>query len=601
MQMGMSLRLNQQLTQRLVIAMPQIQWSLVQAYRSGQVGPPPFVPPTFDEEIFEPRLKLERQTIADFETFDHVRRMQLVDEANAMFRFAYTRGRDRNDEEKGYFKIPLRRDRNIMEDPERVNKIKVRISRAEYEQATALLRAVGEMERIARAIPYFGLYKFVTAHLEKDHNVGLDAVVLVSIDRGGRIPCLVLQHALGLTSMDSLKVDQGGGQLDEDKLRTFERKGVLRDKHVLFVDSTVDSGRQIRVLERYFENDSWKSKLGHRSWSIVGSNEYAQNLSHHRNINWGVDPDSTFEDDPDLMGVDYASGSHAKVVERPSEASKAIRECLFAVPAGVVYNAGDINEQIASQRQEWQKRQKTRRTKHKADVVTAKAEHQKEVETYQKERAEQKLYNEVEREWSRITATKQWQNAVAQAQTVSFESLPETIPNGTPHNLHNILVIGNGRQVDAPQKVVELIVDTLGPYHSFFAGTPSGNPGAILKTVLQRVTKPGVRLYQPGYQQGRADDSFGGVPVVFAGQEKEEMREQMVKDSHIALALGGAEGTLREVLLALKFGKTTVLVKGWGPIPSYLLASKKYTKLPHFKACNDIVEAMQTILDATKV
>ena len=603
MNMGMSLNLSQHLTQRLVIAMPQIQWSLIQAYRSGQAGPPPFVPPTFEEEIFEPRLKLERQMITDFDALDHVQRMQTVDEANAMFRFAYTRGRDRNDEEKGYFKIPLLRNRNIMEDPEGINKIKVRISRAEYEQATALLQAVGEMERIARAIPYFGLYQFVTAHLDKDHNVGLDAVVLISIDRGGRIPCLVLQHALGLPSMESLKVDQGGGQLDEDKLRTFERNGVLRDKHVLFVDSTVDSGRQIRVLERYFENDSWKSKLGHRNWSIVGSNEYAENLSHHRNINWGVDPDSTFEDDPDLMGVDYASGSHVKIVECPSEASEAIRKCLLAVPAGVVYNAGDIEKQIASQRQEWQKHQKTRRVKHKMNVATAKAEHKKEVETYQKEREEQKLYDEVEREWSRITATKQWRDAVAQAQTISFEPLPETIPNGTPHNLHNILVIGNGRQVDVPQKVAELIADTLGPYHSFFAGTPNGNPGAILQTVLKRIAKPEVRLYQPGYQgaEGRVGGSFGGMPVVFVGQEKEEMREQMVRDSHITLVLGGAEGTLREVLLALKFGKPTVLVKDWGPIPSYLLASKKYAKLPHFKACNDIAEAMQTILDATKV
>ena len=97
-----------------------------------------------------------------------------------------------------------------------------------------------------------GLYKTVITYLEKNYNVGLGAVVLVSIDRGGRIPCLVLQHALGLPSMESLKVDQGSGRLDEDKLREFEHKGVLRGKHVLFVDSTVDSGRQIRVLERYF-------------------------------------------------------------------------------------------------------------------------------------------------------------------------------------------------------------------------------------------------------------------------------------------------------------------------------------------------------------
>lgn len=600
MHMGMGLYLSQRLTQQLEVTMPQIQWSLVQAYQSGQAGPPAYVSPTFEEETFEPRLKLEEQAIEGFAAFDHVSRMQMVDDANAIFRFAYTRGRDQNDEEKNYFKIPLLRDCNITGNSEEINRIRVRISRVQYEQATALLRAVGEMERIARAIPYFGLYKATTDHLKKDHNVELDTVVLVSVDRGGRIPCLVLQHALGFTSMESLKVDQSGGQLDEDKLCEFERKSILRGKHVLFVDSTVDSGRQIRVIERYFENESWKLRLGHRSWSVVGSNEYAQNLLHHHNINWGVDPDNTFEDEPDLMGVDYAPGTFSKVVECPSEASRAIRRCLLSVPAGVVYSARDIDEQIESQRQEWQKRQKERRVKHKAEVATAKAEHKDEVETYRKERAKQRLIQEVEREWLRITATKQWQNAVVQAPTVSFELLPESIPNGILHNLHNILIIGNGRQVDVPQKAVELIADTLGPHHSFFAGTQSGNPGAILTAVLQRVAKSEVRLYQPGYQQGRTSGSFGGVPVFFAGREKEEMREQMVKDSHIALALGGAEGTLREVLLALKFQKPTVLIKGWGAIPTCLLRIKKYTKLPHFKMCDGVADAVQIILDMTK-
>lgn len=112
MQIGMGLYVRQRLTQQVMIAMPQIQWSLVQAYKSGQSEPPPFVPPTFEEEVFEPRLKLTRRTIPGFEALDHVRRMQAVDDANAIFRFAYTRGSDRDNKEKGYYKIPLLRDRN---------------------------------------------------------------------------------------------------------------------------------------------------------------------------------------------------------------------------------------------------------------------------------------------------------------------------------------------------------------------------------------------------------------------------------------------------------------------------------------------------------
>ena len=599
--MRLSLGLSQQLEQRLELSLPPIQWSLLQAYRSGRAGPPPFVPPTFEEEAFEPQLKLERQMIPGFDSLSHGDRMRLVDEANAVFRFAYTRGIDEDGREKGYFKIPLLRNRAITEDPDGIDEIKRRITRAQYERATAVLRAVGEMERIARAIPYHGLYKAVSAHLKKDHGVGIEDIVLISIDRGGRIPCLILQHALGLTSIESLKVDQGGGRLDEDKLREFERSGILSGKHALFVDSTVDSGRQIRVLEQYFESAGWKTLLRHRSWSIVGSNEYAGNFKpYHRHLEWGVDPDGTFEDEPELMGIDYAPGDQTKVIERPTEASEAIRACLFSVPAGIIYDAADIDEQIANQREEWLRRRNKRRTKHEQQVEAARTEHQQEVETFEKEQADLKLGDEAEREWTRITSTKKWRDAAAQPSVISFEELPSIIPNGASHQLHNVLVIGSGRNADIPQQVADLIADTLGPHHSLFAGTQNGNPGIVLTTVLQRIPKPEVRLYQPSYQQGRTNESFGGTPVVFVGEEKDEMRLRMVKDSQIALVLGGASGTLREVLLSLKFGKPVVLIKGWGAIPAYLLGSKKFSASPHLKPCDNLAGALQTVMDMTR-
>ncbi|MDZ4221541.1 MAG: hypothetical protein U1C18_01555, partial [Patescibacteria group bacterium] len=335
----MSLSRRQSLTQRLVISMPDTQWSLLQAYQNGFVGgPPPYVEPTFEEEDFTPRLKLKQSRIEGFESLDHVERMRLVDEANEIFRFAYTRGiGEDDDKKKGYFKIPFMRDRNIMDAYDGIDKIKKRISRAEYERAIAMLESVGEMERITRAIPYYGLYRAAVKHLRRSHKVGIEQTVLVSIDRGGRLPCLILMRALGLTEMHSLKVDQGGGQLDEDKLEEFAKNGTLKQKHVLFVDSTVDSGRQIRVLVKYFDSDTWRSRLGHSSWSIVGSNEYNQNLYHHCNVNWGVDPDITFEDKPELMGIDYAPGTYTKVVDRPTEASETIRKALLAIPDGYIY------------------------------------------------------------------------------------------------------------------------------------------------------------------------------------------------------------------------------------------------------------------------
>lgn len=604
--MGMSQGLSQSIrqTQRMTIeiSMPSIQWSLLQAYTKYGAAPPPYVEPTFEEEEFTPRLKLERQRIADFESLDHLERMKRVDEANELFRFAYTRGRDYNSgEEKYYFKIPLLRDRNIMNDPSGIDRIKIKISRAEYERACAILEAVGELERIARAVPYHDLYQAVVKHLRRGFKTSIDNIVLVSVDRGGRIPCIILQRALNFESMYSLKVDQGGRGLDMDRLREFAKNGTLTGKHILFVDSTVDSGRQIRALEPYFDSNEWKQKLGHHSWSIIGSNEYAQNLDHHQNINWGVDPDRTFEDDPKLMGIDYAPGDHTKVVECPSETSQAIRKCLLAVPDGFVYSATDINDQLDAQRKKWQQRQKERKAEHRKQVKEGKTAHQQEVTEYRQKKAVIDEAEKVERELERITASKQWQQLKATHQILPVEVLPEAVKNGQAHDLHNVLIVGSGRQ-DLPEATARFVADNLGAHCSLLAGTDDGNPGAVLKAVLnsEKVPQPEVRLYQPEYVRSTSVGTFGNTPVVFVGPEKKDMRRQMISDAHVVLALGGAEGTLREVLTALRMGKPTVIVEGYGPVAAYVLGSKRLRKRANLKACYGVAQAVQTILDASK-
>ncbi len=599
MSMGFSMRQTQSM--RMEITMQSIQWSLLQAYAKYGAAPPPYVEPTFDEEEFTPRLKLELQRIADFDSLGHVERMKRVDDANKLFRFAYTRGRDYNSGvEKYYYKIPLLRDRNIMDDPDGIDRIKIRISRAEYERACAILEAVGELERIARAIPYHELYQVVVDHLWQ-RQVHLEQVVLVSVDRGGRIPCTILQRALNMKAMYSLKVDQGGRGLDEDRLREFIDDGTFIGKYVLFIDSTVDSGRQIRVLEEYFDSPDWKSKLSHCGWSIIGSNEDARNLGRHQNVNWGVDPDTTFEDDPNLMGIDYAPGSHTTVVECPSETSEAIRKCLLAVPDGYVYLAADINEQIEAQRKKWQERQKERRKENREQVKTEKANHQQKTKQYRQNKAVFDEAAKLEHQLERITSSKHWQQLKVMHQTLPNELLPEAIQNGQAHDLHNVLIVGSGRQ-DLPEATTRFVADNLGAHCSLFAGTDNGNPGAVLKAVLssEKVSHPEVRLYQPEYARATGEGTFGNVPIVFVGPEKRDMRRQMISDSHVVLVLGGAEGTLREVLMAIHMGKPTILVQGYGPVAAYVLNSKRLRKRKNLKSCYGIAQAVQTILDASK-
>ncbi len=601
MSMGMSMSMRQtQSMQCIQVSMPSVQWSLLQAYQTYGAAPPSYIEPTFEEGEFRPGLKLELQRIADFESLGHVERMKRVDAANKLFRFAYTRGKDYDSgQDKYYYKIPLLRDLNVMNDPNGIDRIKIKISRAEYERACAILRAVGELERIARAIPYHELYQSVVKHLRCDFKTCIDNIVLVSVDRGGRIPCIILQRALNLESMYSLKVDQGGRGLDEDRLCKFATNGTLAGKHVLFVDSTVDSGRQVRALTPYFESGDWKRKLAHESWSVIGSNEYGQNLDHHQNINWGVDPDQTFEDDPKLMGIDYAPGDHTKVVECPSETSQAIRKCLLAVPDGYVYSAADLGEQLDAQLKKWRQRQKERRAEHRKQVKEKKAAHQQEVTEYCRKKDAVDEAEQVERELERITSSERWKQLKATHQTLPVEVLPEAIQNGhQAHDLHNVLIVGSGRQ-DLPEATARFVADNLGAHCSLFAGTDDGNPGAVLKAVLnsEKVLQPKVRLYQPEYVRHQSTGTFGNAPVVFVGLEKKDMRRQMISDSHVVLALGGAEGTLREVLMSLHMGKPTVIVEGYGPVAAYVLSNKRLRKQENLKACYGVAQAVQTILE----
>ncbi len=582
--------------------MPDIEWSLLTAYEKYGAAPPPYVEPTFEEEEFKPRLKLTRQQIPGFESLNHYERMRRIDEANEMFRFAYTRGEDCDTgRPKNYYKIPLLRDRKIMNDPDSIDHIKIKISRAEYERAQAMLESVGELERIVRAIPYYKLFGCTMKHLGS-FSAPLENIVLVAVDRGGRIPCIILQRALNLESMHSLKVDQGGRGLDEDRLREFAVNGTLTGKHVLFVDSTVDSGRQIRVLEKYFDCAEWTEKLGHKSWSIIGSNEDAQSLNHHQNVNWGVDPDETFEDDPQLMGIDYAPGSHTKVVDCPSETSLAIRKCLLAVPDGYIYVSSDINEQLNAQRKKWQECQKKRRTEHRKQVTLGKANHRQEVADFRKKKTAITEEERLERQIKRITSSKRWKQLKVAHQSLPVETLPAAVQNGHAHTMHNVLIVGSGSQ-DLPAATAQFIADNLGAHCSLFAGTPDGNPGAVLKAVLcsGTVPQPEVRLYQPEHARSKTEGTFGNVPVMFVGPEKEDMRRQMISDSHAILVVGGADGTLREVLLALRMKKPTVIIEGYGALAAYVLGSKRLRKQTSLTACYGVAQAIETILEASKV
>lgn len=533
MSFGMSMNLSQRLTQQLVVSMPPINWSLVDAFRDEGDTPLRF-----------------RKVQLDVSTMSLEERLKVVDDVNEVFRFAYTRAESEDGERKGrHYKIPLMRDYNVD-----IEKIKVPISKEEYERATSILNGAGRFQRIARAVPYSQLNQEVRQFVES-YECSLDDVVVIGVDRGGRLPSFVMREALRKDKGYTLKVDQAGGsngELDREKLNELIEKGVLKDRFVLFVDSTVDSGRQIEVLRKYFDSDAWKSKIGHKGWGVVGSNENGQSLYNHKNINWGLNPDESFEDNPDLMGVDYAPRSNTRVVDYPTETSEAIKNALLEVPRGVVLDLSNLQ-----------------------DLMRIK-----------------KAYSQIDKSLK----SKTWQKAEDTRRDLGVSGIEATVLEYQPTQPRKkLLVIGNGREATLKDEEVDYIADSLGSFYDVFAGTPEGNPGRVLDRFTQR-RKSSAQLYQP--TNSRADFDENGVfgsPVNFHGETKEEFRENLVQSADAVLVLGGNEGTLRETILSVYAGKQVYVLSKYGAVGNYVERSKSLRQNSNLQIVDTLLDAIQRL------
>ena len=531
--MSMGLSLSQHLTQQLVVSMPPTNWSLLDAFRDE--GDTPLRFKKFQLDVSA--LSLEE-------------RLKAIDGTNEVFRFAYTRAESEDGERKGrHYKIPLMRDYNVD-----IEKIKIPITKEEYEQATTILNGAGRFQRIARAVPYYQLHQDVKGFVgEKGYS--LDDVVVVGVDRGGRLPSFIMREALGKDSGYTLKVDQAfgsSGELDREKLNELIGSGALKDKFILFVDSTVDSGRQIEVLKRYFDSDEWKSKIGHKGWGIVGSNENGQSLYQHRNINWGLNPDESFEDNPDLMGVDYASGSNTRVVDYPTKSSEAIKNALLEVPLGVALDLSNIQ-----------------------DLMRIK-----------------EAYSQIDKSLK----SKSWQKAEDTRRDLGVSGIEATVSEyQATQPRKKLLIIGNRKEVTLKDEELDYIVGSLSQLYDVIAGTPEGNPGKVLDRFSQR-RKASAQLYQPTDSRENFDESGAfGNSVNFHGETKEEFRENLVQCADAVVVLGGNNGTLRETILSVYAGKPVYVLSNYGAVGNYAQQSKSLRQNQNLHLTDTLPDTIQRL------
>ncbi len=494
MKLSLELRPAITLTQSMYSSLPG--WSFVEAYDTGKK--------TSD---------FPKKRISGFKDHSLVERLKMIDKENEVFRFRYINAEEAKELglPSGCYRVPLLRDRNIA-----IEDIAERIQEREYKSAKRKRDGVSGLDRIARAVPYTGLH-FAVKEFVEQNGATLDDVVLVGIDRGGRVPTLIMKHALGKHIAYFVKVDQGSTQLDYQALKRLMGEGVLRDKFVVFVDSTVDSGRQIEAL-KHAMNQAQSS--GCKGWGVVGSNENGLDLPYHKNTDWGLDPDKSFEDDPRLMGVDYAEGSHVRVRAVPSKTASTIRAAIMEVPKGIVF---DFSTKMKKEEQAGSLERKIERTVHS-------------------------------RVWEKIV------NNAIPAEEVALEQLGNESGKKV-----SVVVSGSSNGMNRFHvSYLEGVGRSLAPFvEVLYVGTEKGAPGAVMRGVASGVDE--VVVLRPTSEQERmqtirANAGVSNVKISFAGRDKEEHHRKLAEKGEVHVVLDGGRGTLTEAMYAMNQGKPTIIL-----------------------------------------
>jgi hypoxanthine phosphoribosyltransferase len=430
-----------------------------------------------------------------------------------------------------------------------IEAIKIPISKEEYLRATTILNNAGRTQRIVRAVPYYEIHNAIKEHLHSK-NLGFEDAVIVGVDRGGRIPARILREATGHDRAYFLKVDQGGRSVSPDLERLIS-DGTLKGKYIIFVDSTVDSGRQINALIPHF---SGTKRIGHLGWVVVGSNEYGKNLGNHLNINWGLNPDESFEDNPSLMGVDYGNTNNT-VRALPSTTSTAIRNTLKEVPQGIVLELSGLESLMKAR--------------------------------------------EAFRYAAKVTNRGTWQKLIDKHTQNPHQ--PELLESGAIFDPLNVKVkkavaiIGDGFRADISDDEALLIAKGMGQDFTVHTGTTKGNPAKVFTALAKKYPNSSRILFQP--ESSSLDPSTTGVTheLHFHGGNKREFRENLVAHSDVLLVLGGKGGTLNEALCGLYTGKQVVVIKNFGAVGEFLSKTAQLKKFENLHSVNSVMDAVQLV------
>jgi len=165
------------------------------------------------------------------------------------------------------------------------------------------------------------------AALLKKENINPKDVIFVGVDRGGRIPTLLLRKALGIKDVQFLRLGRGEVSPFFHYILNMAKKGKWKGKVVLFVDSTAKTGHQRQQIKDFFNSRAGKS-IGVKGWRLVAEGPKAD-----WKIKWGFGGKKDtgwhfFEDLDTVLGTTPAmlAESKLKVVKTKGKTPKEVRQ-----------------------------------------------------------------------------------------------------------------------------------------------------------------------------------------------------------------------------------------------------------------------------------
>lgn len=161
------------------------------------------------------------------------------------------------------------------------------------------------------------------ANYLEENNIDPHKITFVGIERGGRLPALLLKAITGAREIRGLSINQSGVKLNEEELQKIIDEAKNSGHHLLFIDTATEDGRQEYIIRTAMRKYGLKKGV---HWGLALPN---QNEPGNLNLESPTieDLSKRIDDDKESLGFTKNDVDIIPLIEsgRPSKRWKLLR------------------------------------------------------------------------------------------------------------------------------------------------------------------------------------------------------------------------------------------------------------------------------------